>query len=380
MTDLYTDLKGQQDDIAALVRHLASFETFTADKQRVDAFADEMTQQFEALSADSITRMPQQDVGDILIAHWNDDAAGKPILILTHMDTVHRAGTLEQNPIHTDDEGRLYGPGTLDMKGGIAVALYAIKTLIARDEMPDRPIWLMATSDEETGSTVSEPYIIEAASQCELALVMEFPTPEGALKTGRKAIATYKLTTRGKASHAGNHPEAGVNAVLEMAHQIVRISELQDLRRGVSVAVNTIDGGVAPNVIAPEARATIDVRTFTQIDLDLVHEALMSLRPKVPGAQVDISVHHMRGPMERTDAGRAAFEQAQRIGKTMKIFVDEAIVGGGSDANIVATLGVPTLDGLGPRGAGAHTHEEHIIMRSLPQRTAHLAAILRDWQ
>lgn len=380
MTDLYSYFKGQKDTLLDLVKHLASFETFTADKAHVDAFADEMTTQFEALNPSSITRIPQEAVGDILLAKWNEDAAGKPILIMVHMDTVHPIGTLADNPLRTDDEGRLYGAGVLDMKGGVAVALSAIRGLIERNELPHRPLWFMATSDEETGSTYSEPFIREYASQCGLVLVMEFPTPEGALKTGRKGIATYELEVTGRASHAGNHPEEGINAVLEMAQQIIEISKLQDLRNGVSVAVNTVQGGTASNVIAPRAFAEIDVRTITQFDLDRIHDELMDLRPKIPGAQVNIHLHHRRGPMERSDMGRKAFEQCKQIGKALKIYVDEDFVGGGSDANITASLGIPTVDGLGPRGLGAHTHNEHIIIRSLPQRTAHLAAMLRDWQ
>jgi glutamate carboxypeptidase len=290
-----------------------------------------------------------------LLARWNEDAPGKPIMVMMHMDTVHPVGSLETMPVRSDDEGRLYGPGVADMKGGIAVAIAALQGLIERDELPNRPIWYLFTSDEETGSLHSQATIEELALQCALVLVMEFPTHEGALKTARKGVATYTVETRGRPSHAGNYPEAGINAILEMAQQIISISKLQNLRAGISVAVNTIEGGTASNVIAPHASATIDVRTITQYDMDSIHEELMDLRPKIPGASVEAHLHHMRGPMERDDQMAATFAQAQAIAKSIGLTIYEDSVGGGSDGNLTAALGIPTLDGLGPRGRGAHT-------------------------
>ncbi|MEM6283442.1 MAG: M20/M25/M40 family metallo-hydrolase, partial [Chloroflexota bacterium] len=274
-----------------------------------------------------------------------------------------------------------FAPGAVDMKGGLAVAISAVKGLLERGEMPStHPVWLMFTSDEEIGSHHSMPHIKAMAQEAGLILVMEPPAPGGALKTGRKGVATYDIEVTGRASHAGNHPEEGVNAVLEMAQQTVAISKLQDLRNGISVAVNTVNGGTATNVIAAHAKATVDVRTFTQYDMDYIHGELMELLPKIPGAQVNVTLHHMRGPMERNDRMITTFEQAREIGKAIGLTITEDTVGGGSDANITASMGVPTLDGLGARGAGLHAEHEHVVIRSLPERAAHLAAIMRDWK
>ena len=374
------DFKTRQPEMIELLKGLIEHESFTPDKAHVDKLADHVTTIVEATNPSSITRLPQEEVGDMLLVKWNEDAPGKPIMVLMHMDTVHPVGSLENMPIHTDDEGRLYGPGSVDMKGGLTVALSAITGLQARGEFPNRPIWYFFTSDEEEGSENSIPYIEEYAPQCGLALVMEFPTDEGALKTGRKGIASYTVETIGKPSHAGNHPERGINAVLEMAEQIIRINELQDLRNGISVAVNTIHGGTASNVIAAKATASIDVRTLSQFDMDNIHEELMSLRPRIPGAQVNVTLGHMRPPMERTDAIIATYQQAKTIAANIGLTIYEDTVGGGSDGNITAALGVPTLDGLGPRGGGPHTQGEYVLVDSLPERAAHIAAILRDWE
>ncbi len=379
MAELVDYFRTKQDDIVDLLVRLVEHETPTHDKASVDILADFIVAQLEGMNPSSITRYPVPEVGDVVLGKWNEDAAGKPILALMHMDTVWDVGTLARRPIRQDDDGRLYGPGALDMKGGLAVMMSAVAGLQARDEMPARPLWLMFTSDEETGSIYAEPYIREAAQQAELVLVMEPPTAEGALKTGRKGVANYTLEVTGRAAHAGNHPEDGVNAILELARQALDISKLQNLREGISVAVNTVHGGTATNVIAAYARATIDVRTFSQMDMDRVHEELLDRMPQIPGAEVTVTLNHMRGPMERTDQIAEAFSKARHIAKSIGLTVYEDTVGGGSDANITASMGVPTLDGLGPRGVGLHAEHEHVLVHSLPERAAHLAAIMRDW-
>ncbi|MEL6268522.1 MAG: M20 family metallopeptidase [Chloroflexota bacterium] len=373
--------KAKQDEMVALLTTLIEYETPSHSKPHLDALADYITALLEDMSTDEITRIPLDDAGDIVIGKWNPDAPQKPVVVLMHMDTVWDVGTLEKRPVTIDDEGRLFAPGAVDMKGGLAVAISAVKGLLELNEMPtSHPVWLMFTSDEEVGSNASMPHIEAMAKEAGLILVMEPPAPGGALKTGRKGVATYDIEVIGRASHAGNHPEEGVNAVLELAQQTVAISKLQDLRNGISVAVNTVKGGTATNVIPASAQATVDVRTFKQYDMDYIHEELMGLLPKIPGSQVNVTLHHMRGPMERNDQMIATFEQARAIGKAIDLTITEDTVGGGSDANITASMGVPTLDGLGARGEGLHAEHEHVIIRSLPERAAHLAAILRDWQ
>jgi glutamate carboxypeptidase len=380
MSELVEFFREKQGDTLALLEQLIEHETPTHDKARVDALGDFVVGWLEQHHPSSITRIPLADVGDVVVGRWNEDAPGEPIVVLMHMDTVWDVGTLAQRPIRTDDDGRLYAPGALDMKGGLAVAMTAVQGLLARGEMPNRPVWLVFTGDEETGSAHSEPHIREAAEQAALVLVMEPPTKEGALKTGRKGVASYTVEVTGRASHAGNHPEEGINAVLELAQQTVAISRLQDLRNGISVAVNTVQGGTATNVIPAHARATVDVRTFKQFDMDQVHDELTHLLPKIPGAKVTGTLNHMRGPMERDEQMIETFNRCREIARSIGVTVSEDIVGGASDANITASMGVPTLDGLGPRGEGLHADHEHIIVRSLPERCAHVAAMLRDWK
>lgn len=379
MSEIIEYFRARQDDTVSLLTRLVEYETPTHDKARVDALADFIVGWLEARHPSSITRIPLTEAGDIVIGRWQEDAPGKPLVVLMHMDTVWEVGTLARRPIRTDGDGRLYGPGALDMKGGLAVAMSAVDGLLERGEMPNRPVWLMFTSDEETGSAHSEPYIREAAEQAALVMVMEPPSAEGALKTGRKGVATYRVDVTGRASHAGNHPEEGVNAVLELAQQTVAISRLQDLRNGISVAVNTVQGGTATNVIPAQAHATIDVRAFKQFDMDTIHDELMNLLPKIPGAAVQATLTHRRGPMERDEQMIATFEQCREIARSIDLIVSEEVVGGGSDANITASMGIPTLDGLGPRGLGLHAEHEHVVLRSLPERCAHVAAMLRDW-
>lgn len=379
MSELLTYFRDRQDDMITLLTGLVERESFTSEKDNVDKLVDFIVDTVSAMNPSSVTRIPLETVGDIVIAKWNEDAPNKPIMALMHIDTVWQQGTLARRPVRIDDDGRLYGPGASDMKGGVAAAISAVQGLVERDELPDHPLWLMFTTDEETGSIHSESYIRDHAAQCGLVMVMEPPNHEGSLKTSRKGVARYAVETTGRASHAGNHPEEGINAILEMAQQIVAISKLQDLRNGISVAVNRISGGEATNIIAPHARIEIDVRTITQADMDRVHEELMDLRPKIPGAQVETHLMGMRGPMERDDLMERTFKQAQQIGVEIGVKVTEDSVGGGSDGNIVAGMGIPVLDGLGPKGAGLHAEHEHIIIRSLPERAAHLAAIMRDW-
>jgi acetylornithine deacetylase/succinyl-diaminopimelate desuccinylase-like protein len=248
------------------------------------SWSDHLTTLLEPLNPSSITRIPQESVGDFLLARWNEDAPGKPIMVMMHMDTVHPVGSLETMPVRSDDEGRLYGPGVADMKGGIAVAIAALQGLIERDELPNRPIWYLFTSDEETGSLHSQATIEELALQCALVLVMEFPTHEGALKTARKGVATYTVETRGRPSHAGNYPEAGINAILEMAQQIISISKLQDsagrdfCRGQYDRRWDGLERHRAPRQRDDRRADDHPVRHGHRI-----HEELMDLRPKIPG-------------------------------------------------------------------------------------------------
>ncbi|MCC7207594.1 MAG: M20 family metallopeptidase [Anaerolineae bacterium] len=337
-----------------------------------------MQARLAALGA-QVERFPQTAVGDQLLAKWNADAPGKPILFLMHLDTVWPVGVLAARPVHVEGD-RLIGPGTWDMKGSIALVLSVIDGLRQRGEFPQRPIWALFTTDEETGSVYSTDLIERTATQAGLCLVMEFATPDGGLKTWRKGIAQYTVNVTGRSSHAGNAPEKGVNAVVELAHQTLHITELNRLDKGTSVSVTVVRGGAASNVIPDSATAQVDVRFLTRDEHERVAAAMTALQPVLPGASLSVSAGHARPPMERDAVMIATFEQARALAAQLGIDLLEGGSGGGSDGNITAGLGLPTLDGLGPMGEGAHAVHEQVFIRSIPGRAALLDLMIRAWQ
>lgn len=379
MNDFSAYFEAQKQAMVDLLTEMVNFETPTTDKAAVDVMGAYMRRQFESLGASSITAIPQTEVGDFLLAKWNEGAPGKPIMFLIHIDTVWPLGTLAERPVTIDAEGKLFGPGAIDMKGGIAIVLTALRGLKERGEFPNRPVWVLMTSDEEVGSIHSIPVIREVAKECALVLVMEPATQEGALKTWRKGLATYRVHVEGRPSHAGNAPEKGINAIVELAQQIQRINTFNDLKNGTSVSVTMVDGGSAGNVIPAKASAYVDTRFMTMRGMNNVKEALSNLEPFIPGAKVTLEEIHSREPMEHDERMVRTFAQCKQIGANIGQTVREDGSGGGSDGNVTAAMGVPTLDGLGPAGDGLHALHEHVVINSLPQRAALCAAMLRDW-
>ena len=377
MSDLLAYFQERTAQMVEQVKLLASYESPTHSKTHVDALGALIVEQCKALGA-QVETYPREEVGDVHIARWNADAPGKPILILTHIDTVWPVGTLENMPIREED-GILYGPGVLDMKGGVVIALEAIRGLVERGELPARPIWLFLNSDEETGSAHSRKLIHETARQAGLVLVME-PAAEGeAIKTWRKGFARYHVYTKGRASHAGQAPEQGINAVIEAAHQAIFLHGLNDLPNGTSVSVTVIKGGIAINVIPPEASLQVDVRFLKMSEAERVDRVIKNLQPVLPGASVEVVGDIDRGPMERDEQMLRAFRQVQEIGASLGLELSEAGSGGGSDGNFTAAMGIPTLDGLGADGVGLHAAHEQVNIRSLPRRAALLAKLFQDW-
>jgi glutamate carboxypeptidase len=379
MTELLTYFQTQKQAMTDLLTELVNYETPTKDKAAVDALGAEMERKFQALGASSITRIPQTEAGDFLLAKWNETAPGKPILFLIHIDTVWPLGTLARRPVTIDPDGILYGPGAVDMKGGITIVLTVLRGLRELGQFPERPVWVLMTSDEEVGSVYSIPVIEQIAPQCGLVLVMEPGTKEGALKTWRKGLATYQITIEGRASHAGNAPEQGINAIVELAQQVMKINSLNDLRNGTSVSVTLANGGSASNVIPATATAFIDTRVLAASASERIRETLLSLEPFLPGAKVSVELLHGREPMEHNDLMKKTVAQCKAIGERVGVVVREDGSGGGSDGNITASLGVPTLDGLGPQGDGLHAEHEQVVISSLPTRAALIAAMLCDW-
>jgi glutamate carboxypeptidase len=370
----YTD---HLQSVVDLTTALANFETPTGSKPHVDVMCDHMHNILIQLGAD-VRRLPQEQVGDCLIAKWNADTPGKPLLFVMHMDTVWPLGTVEKRPIHVEGD-RLIGPGTWDMKGSIACVLSALKGLRDRGEFPKRPIWALFTTDEETGSHHSLEMIKEYASQAALALVMEFAGVNGGLKTWRKGVATYTVTVKGKSSHAGNAPEKGINAVLELAHHTLAVAKLTNMEIGTTVAMTVANGGTAFNVIPDLAVGKVDVRYRTMAEAERIHDAICGLQPVLAGAVIEVATGTQRPPMEDDEKNTHAYQQARQIAAEMGFELGSEGSGGGSDGNFTSALGIPTLDGLGPRGEGAHAIHEQVVITSIPERVALLDGIIREW-
>lgn len=375
MSELLQVFRSRQHDMLECLSAMVERESTTREKAKVDLLVDFMEARLNSLGADSISRIPQVEVGDFLYATWNAAAPGKPYLFLVHIDTVHPIGSLKTMPIKIE-EARYYGPGALDMKAGAVIVLEAISVLAERKQLPYRPIHLLMTTDEEIGSPFSEALIKELAARCELVLVTEPATKEGTIKTWRKGGGKYELLIEGRASHAGIAPQEGINAIIEFAQQALDINRLNDLKYGTSVSVTVVEGGSAGNVIPAQTRAHIDTRVLTMEAMQNLHEALSNLHPKMPGAKVSCIRRHHRPPMERRPA---LFEKAAAIGERYGVTIYEGGTGGGSDGNFTAAMGIPTLDGLGAHGDGAHALREHVIIDSLPRQATLIAAILMEW-
>jgi glutamate carboxypeptidase len=355
--------------IEALVR----LESPSTDKAAVDRCGAALAAMLGDAGA-TVETLPQRERGDHVRARFT--GVGSPVLILGHFDTVWPLGTLERMPLRRDGD-RLYGPGTFDMKAGIALALTAMTALRAAATR-HRPVTMLWTTDEEIGSATSRATIESEARDAAEVFVLEPALPGGALKTARKGCGEFELTVHGVAAHAGLDPGKGVSAIHELAEQIAAIERLQDLPRGISVNVGLVSGGSRPNVVAEEARAVIDVRAPTRAAADAVSSAIGNLQPVRAGTRLTIKGGFERPPMERTAAAVELFARASAIAAGLGLELGEGSAGGGSDGNFTAALGVPTLDGLGAVGDGAHATHEHIEISSLPWRAALLAGMLRN--
>ncbi len=326
-----------------------------------------------------VQRLPQKHRGDHLRITWQPQksrTAGQ-LLVLGHYDTVYATGTLAKMPFRIS-AGKVYGPGTFDMKAGIVQALFALEALQQRETPLRKRIVFLWTSDEEIGSDSSRKLIDAEARRSDAVFVLE-PSlgSRGLLKTARKGVGEAEIIVHGRASHAGLAPQEGVNAVHELAQQIARLQEWNDLRRGISVNADIIEGGTRVNVIAERARAVIDLRALRLADMRQLEKRLRALKPLTRGARLEIRGGFNRAPMERK-VSAALFSRAKSLGAQMGLSIGECVAGGGSDGNLTAALGVPTLDGLGAVGDGAHSAHEHVITKTMPQRAALLAALLAE--
>ncbi len=375
MTLAIDDFRPYTGETLALLTRLAEIESPSTDKAAVDRLGRAIAGDLAALGANVSIRR-QSSVGDHIEARWGAGPGG--ILVLCHMDTVHELGTLARFPVRESD-GRLHGPGTQDMKGGIAIFMTAVRRLRESQAWPARTVTALLTSDEEIGSGTSRALIEQLARPSDLVLCLEPALAGGKLKTARKGTGDIQLLARGRASHAGAAHEQGRNAIEELAHHILAAQRLTDYAKGTTANVGVVSGGTRPNVVPDEARAEVDVRIISQSEAERLTAWAAGLRPVLEGTSITARVQFDRPPMPRDANMVATFQKAQAIARQLGLVLDEGATGGGSDANFVAPLGVPVLDGLGVCGDGAHSEREYIEIESLPERTALVAALIQTW-
>jgi glutamate carboxypeptidase len=347
------------------LRELVETESPTGHAHGVRAVAERVGVELESKGAEV------QFERDNLVAELPGE--GEPLLVVGHTDTVWPVGTLRSMPFRVAD-GRAYGPGVFDMKSGLVVLLEALRAT----GPGRRHLRIFLTADEERGSLTARGALREAADGVAAALVLEPPTPAGALKTARKGLRRFRLVVEGREAHAGTNPEQGASAIEELAHQVLRIKALGDASSGISVNVGMVRGGTEGNVVAAHAEARVDVRLARAADSVQLDDALRSLLPVVEGTRLRVEEEYARPPLERTEASASLFAKASEHGRALGLELREAASGGGSDGNLVGALGVPVLDGLGAEGGGAHARGEHVRLDSIPVRARLLARLFED--
>ncbi|MCY4146410.1 MAG: M20 family metallopeptidase [Chloroflexi bacterium] len=366
-------LRRHQSQMVVDLQRFIELESPTSNKPAVDAFGAALADELRGLGAE-LDIIHKAEVGDVLWARWQPGAGG--VLILSHMDTVWDVGTVPGRPTRIDGD-RIYGVGAMDMKGGIVIALWALRALRELALFPTQPITYLLNSDEETGSRHSSAEI-EAEALAHAVVFVTEPPQDGKYKTQRKGAAHYIVTAKGRAAHSGADHARGINAIAELAHQALAVEAMTDYSIGTTANVGVIRGGTRPNVVPAQAQMEINTRASTRANQQSIHEQIMRLQPRHPEAELIIK--HVGGvpPMERTPEIAALFNRAQTLAAEMGIALDEGSTGGGSDGNKTAALGVPTLDGMGIVGDGGHAIHEYGEISSLPERAAIMAAMLRE--
>jgi glutamate carboxypeptidase len=367
-------------DTKQLLKTLVETESPSHDKSAVDRVGAIVAEEARKLGA-QVEEIKNIKTGDHILARFNSNlqpAASnlKPIFLLCHMDTVFPLGTIQKIP-YREEGDKIFGPGTLDMKAGIVIALGAIES--ARRSGLNRPVTLFCTSDEETGSHTSRAHIEALAKESALVLVLEGGLLDGSLKTLRKGVGGFKVTVKGRAAHAGGEHEMGRNAIEEMAHQVIAIQKLTDYSRQTTVNVGVIQGGTVTNVVPEECTIKVDVRIQQPDEWERVESEMRKLKPVLDGTSIEVSGRLNRPPMPFDDTMKATFEKAKSIAAQAGIELKAGGSGGGSDANFVAPLGVPVLDGMGAIGEGYHSEREYILADSLEERVKLLSTLLLNW-
>ena len=376
-THLLKVLRGHTAEMVGCLRRMAECESPSLEKVAADQCCALLAKEWGGLGA-RVEQVAQKKRGDHLRIVWSPSGTARrgQVLVLGHYDTVYASGTLRTMPFRVKS-GRAYGPGVFDMKAGIVQALFAFRALLALREPLRKRIVFLWTSDEEVGSGSSRAMLEAEARRSDAVLVLE-PAfgARGLLKTSRKGVGEMELIVHGRAAHAGLAPQDGVNAIHELAAQISRVEGWNDLKRGISVNADIVEGGSRTNVIADRARAVFDLRALRVADMREVEKRFRALRPVHRGAMLELRGGFDRPPLERGMSAEL-FAQAQACATELRMRIGECCAGGGSDGNFTAALGIPTLDGMGAVGDGAHSPDEYVVVANMAERAALLASMLR---
>ena len=358
-----------------LLASLVNIESPSTEKAAVDRLVQRLIPELRELGGE-VQVIPQAGAGDHIRCRWGNGPGS--ILVLCHTDTVFEMGTLALQPYHEID-GKIYGPGVLDMKGSIAMLLGVLRLLHQERAWPQRPLTALFPSDEETGSLTSRDLIESEAHRAALVLCLEPALASGAIKTARKGTGDITIQVKGIAAHAGIDHQKGRNAIAELAYHVLAAQALTDYDRGTTVNVGVIRGGTRGNVVPAEAQALVDFRVTSTAEFHRLESWAKRLAPVISGTSVSAELTLNRPPMPRDATMAKSFQKAQDIARQLGLELSEGSTGGGSDANFAAALGIPVLDGLGGVGDGAHSAREYVLASSLPERAALLSALLLNW-
>ncbi len=372
--DFYYYFKSNQGKMINLLKEIVSLESPSGDQEAVNACSSFVIKEFKKAGA-KITRFPQDKIGDLYLAEIPSSVPKKEeeqILILTHIDTVWKVGKIEKMPFYISGD-KAFGPGVLDMKASLVMAIYSLKALNELNIRPGKKIAVFINSAEEIGHKASYETIRKLSKKSAYAFCLEPSLPGGALKIERKGRLVIRLEAKGKAAHAGT-PEKGINAIEELMAQLSHIPKIKT--KETTVNIGLIGGGEKPNIVAEEAWAILDIRFWNTFKKEEIIHFLKQMKAELQGARVKYSVESFTPPMEHTSASAGLLSRVKEIASSMNMKIDTGKTGGGSDASIASSLGIPTLDGLGPDGEGIHAENEYLILSSLIKRTALLTELL----
>lgn len=367
---------GRQDAIVAFARALVESESPSGDEAGSKAVVSLLAAAAAGISrVPAIERVASEDYGEHLRITAFGDSREKPIVILGHTDTVHPRGSLKERPWRVEGN-RAYGPGVFDMKANCALAIEVVRACVTTGLTPQRPVILLLTCDEETGSRTGKQLVETEARRAHAVLVLEPPGNGGRVKTGRKGTGIFSIEARGQAAHAGLEPEKGASAILELARQTERLHSFNGSSGGISINVGVFQGGTLSNVVAADARAEIDVRFSSADEAARIENEIFNLRPYNDRVQLIVRGGINRPPLERDEKVLNLYSRAKALAQQLNFELGEIQVGGASDGNFAAAAGAAVLDGLGIVGDGAHAIHEHIIVDDIPRRGALLAGLI----